>query len=316
MLVQLCAELVVFLGPISYLIDSLVRQRRKHSLFLGRSESQRTHFSGFPQLVDGSYLKQLCAFLPPQGSHVPPSLTSARFNVITIALSTTLSALSRVTNTLAFVFLFFCLTFPLRNNRSEPSEFRQHALFLICATAHQNYPAVRILRPPCFLCGSSNLVVFAPSSAAYIFRFAYRTVLAVFCFCCFVLARIPCFFCVSVLAKLSTPFSVGGAFFYSVFTFFALRIAVSYSWLYSVREVWFVSTCHSRQGNSCVRAPLRSRSNLIFALLSKFCPFRRGHHVSESRVCVSLPQGPRWLFLLSRHRKAISAAPNQKPFCK
>jgi len=51
---------------------------------------------------------------------------------------------------------------------------------------------------------------------------------------------------------------------------FALRIAVSYSWLYSVREIWFVSTCHSRQGNSCVRAPLRSRSNLDWALFSKF----------------------------------------------
>ena len=37
----------------------------------------------------------------------------------------------------------------------------------------------------------------------------------------------------------------------SGFTFFALRIAVSYSRLYStgMHEVWFVSTCHSRQGN-------------------------------------------------------------------
>jgi len=32
---------------------------------------------------------------------------------------------------------------------------------------------------------------------------------------------------------------------------------------------------------------------------------------------VSLAHGPaRWLFLLSRHRKSISAAANQKPFCK
>ena len=37
-----------------HLIDSLVRQRDKHSFFLGWSQSQRTHFSGFPQLVDGS----------------------------------------------------------------------------------------------------------------------------------------------------------------------------------------------------------------------------------------------------------------------
>ena len=111
-LVQLCTELVVFLGPISHrghltalisafniqvespsqhlfslqpslslcdhflchLIDSLVRQRRKHSFFLGRSQIQRTHCSSFPQLVDSAYLKQLCAFLPTQGVHAPPSL--------------------------------------------------------------------------------------------------------------------------------------------------------------------------------------------------------------------------------------------------
>jgi len=45
-----------------HLIDSLARQRRKHSFFFWRSQSQRTPFSGFPQLVDGSYLKQLCVF--------------------------------------------------------------------------------------------------------------------------------------------------------------------------------------------------------------------------------------------------------------
>jgi len=56
---------------------------------------------------------------------------------------------------------------------------------------------------------------------------------------------------------------------------FALRIAVSYSQLYSVREIWFVSTCHSRQGNSCVRAPLRSRSNPVSQLHSKFRPSAR-----------------------------------------
>jgi len=44
--------------------------------------------------------------------------------------------------------------------------------------------------------------------------------------------------------------------------------AVSYSLLYAVREIWFVSTCHSRQGISCVRAPLRPRNNLDYALHS------------------------------------------------
>jgi len=52
---------------------------------------------------------------------------------------------------------------------------------------------------------------------------------------------------------------------------FALRLAVSYSLLCSVREVWFVSTCHLRQGNSSVRAPLRLRMTSIriaFSVLS------------------------------------------------
>ena len=37
-------------------------------LFRSRSQSQRTQFSGFPRLSDDSHLKQLCAFLPTQGS--------------------------------------------------------------------------------------------------------------------------------------------------------------------------------------------------------------------------------------------------------
>ena len=148
MLVQLCTELVVFLGPISHrghlscidfsvqhssrisisasfslqpslspcdhfqchLIDSLVRQRRKHSFSLEDLKSANA-FSGFPQLVDGSYLKQLCVFFPAPGRHAPPSLTSARLNVITTALSTTFPALSRVTYTPCFCFPLFASLF-------------------------------------------------------------------------------------------------------------------------------------------------------------------------------------------------------------
>ena len=57
----------------------------------------------------------------------------------------------------------------------------------------------------------------------------------------------------------------------------------------------------------CVRA-----NNLDFA----FCigTYRRGHHALRESCCVSLAHGPRWLFLLSRHRKVMSAAANQKPF--
>ena len=40
----------------------------------------------------------------------------------------------------------------------------------------------------------------------------------------------------------------------------------------------------------------------------------REHHAFSESSCVSLAHGPRWLFLLSRHRKAFSAAAIQKPF--
>ena len=76
---------------------------------------------------------------------------------------------------------------------------------------------------------------------------------------------------------------------------FALRLAVSYSLLYSVREVWFVSTCHLRQGNSCVRAPLRLRMTSIRIAFGFV--HRRGHHALRESSCVSLAHGPRWLFL-------------------
>ena len=48
----------------------------------------------------------------------------------------------------------------------------------------------------------------------------------------------------------------------------------------------------------CVRA-----NDLDFA----FCigTYRRGHHALRGSSCVSLAHGPRWLFLLSRHRKAF-----------
>jgi len=57
--------------------------------------------------------------------------------------------------------------------------------------------------------------------------------------------------------------------------------------------------------------------NLSFASRDFVCPrmtsnriafgfvHRRGHHAFSESSCVSLAHGPRWLFLLSRHRKAF-----------
>ena len=87
-----------------------------------------------------------------------------------------------------------------------------------------------------------------------------------------------------------------------------------YSRLYSVREVWFVSTCHSRQGISCVRAPLRPRKWPRFRICFRSFVFFGVDTTLQWVDFVSLAHGPRWLFLLSRHHKAISAAADQNPF--
>jgi len=194
-----------------HLIDSLVRLRRKNSFFFGRSQSQRTHFSGFPQLVDGSYLKHLCALLPAQGNHAPPSLTSARFNDITIALSTTLPALSRVNIHALPLFSSFCHTFPLRNDRSRAQRISVAWHFSSFTQLHTEtalHPA-----PPLFFFVDATLTPGCFCDFNCCIHFSLRLS---YCFCRF-LCQLFCacsctvFFCVSVLAKLSTPiFPWGG----------------------------------------------------------------------------------------------------------
>ena len=91
----------------------------------------------------------------------------------------------------------------------EPNEFRQLDTFPHLRNCTLKLPC--ILHPLVFLGGCPPLVVFAPSTAAYTFHFAYRTVFAVFCVCCFVLAREKCFFLlVSSRETIHANFSVGG----------------------------------------------------------------------------------------------------------
>ena len=93
---------------------------------------------------------------------------------------------------------------------------------------------------------------------------------------------------------------------YSGYTFSHYELPVSYSRLYSVREVWFVSTCHSHQGNSCAHLTSishRIRSFVLFGVDTTFQWVK--FDIASARIT-----------LLSRHCKAISTAANQKPFCK
>jgi len=123
-------------------------------------------------------------------------------------------------------------------------------------------------------------------------------------------------FCVSVLAKLSTPFFPWGSIL-SKLICVPFRISnrrflldcipfVRYGLYQLVIRVKGIRLCTLH----CVRAVTSIR--IAFEVLS--C--RRGLHTFSESSFLSLAHGPRWLFLLSRHRKAISAAANQKPFCK
>ena len=86
-----------------------------------------------------------------------------------------------------------------------------------------------------------------------------------------------------------------------------------------------ITTCHfllaivSRSWDLvCISLSFASRDFVCPRMTSIRIAFgfvhRHGHHALRESSFVSPAHGPRWLFLLSRHRKAISAAANQKPF--
>jgi len=214
------------------------------------------------------------------------------------------------------LFSSFCHTFTLRNDRSRAQRISAAWHFSSLTQVHTE-TALHLAPPLFFYCGRSPLVVFAPSTAAYTFRFAYRTAFAVFCVCCFVLAVVPCFFACQFSRNYPRQFFRGGHSYIVDLTF---RITNWSFLLATVSRTWdlvcinlsfasrdFVCARSTPSAFHCVRA-----NDLDFA----FCigTYRRGHHALRESSFVSPAHGPRWLFLLSRHRKAISAAANQKPF--
>jgi len=118
---------------------------------------------------------------------------------------------------------------------ADPNEFRQHDPF---PHLRNCTPKLPLWPASCthlaFLCGSAPLVVSAPSTAAYTFRFASRTVCTVFCVFCFVLARTPCFFACQFSRNHPRQFFRGGTILYSGFTFsyydllFSARYCIPY----------------------------------------------------------------------------------------
>jgi len=178
-------------------------------------------------------------------------------------------------------------------------------LFLIYATAHRNYPAFRILHPLCFLCGSSPLVVFCAFNCCIHFCFVFIVLFLHFSVCvvlCLLVHRV--FFACQFSQNYPCHVFRGGAFLYSGFTFshyelpFPTRYCIPYvrSGLYQlIICVKGIRVCALH----CVRAVTSIR--IAFEVLSFFSAWTP--RCQESSF-VSLAHGPRWLFLLSRHRKS------------
>ena len=183
----------------------------------------------------------------------------------------------------------------------EPNEFRQLDTFPRLRNCTPKLPC--ILHPPCFFCVCSPLVVFSAFNCCI--HFSLRLM---YCFCrflCLLFCACSCtvfFLRVSSRETIHANFSVGGAFLYSGFNFshsdlpFPTRCCIPYvrSGLYQLVicvKGFRVCALH------CELAIISIRHCII-----RFC-HRRGHHAFRESSCVSLAHGPRWLFLLSRHRK-------------
>jgi len=177
------------------------------------------------------------------------------------------------------LFSSFCLTFSLRNDCSRAQRISAAWHFSSFTQLHTEttlHPA-----PPLFFCGRSPLFVFAPSTAAYTCRFAYRTVFAVFC----VFSFVPCFFaCQFSRGTIAAIFSVGGHSYIVDLTFRTTnchsptRCCIPYvrsglSQLVISVKGFRVCALH------CVRAVIS-----ISHLHSKFCPVGVNTTLSVSRV--------------------------------
>ena len=254
--------------------------------------------------MDGSYLKQLWVFFTYTGKSRSSLINFSpfqrhhyrSFNDISCTVPSNLHALP----------LFSSSEWPFPSSTNSGSK----TPFLIYATAHRNYPQSASCTPFAFCVVAHSwlllrLQLLHPFLASLIVLFLP---FSVFCACSYTV-----FFCVSVLAKLSTPFFPwGGAFLYSGYTFshyespFPTRdgIPLVRSSLYQlVIRVKGIPVCALH----CVRAATSIR--IAFEVFGVDTTF------SESS-CVSLAHGPRWLFLLSRHRKAFLLLIRSQEICE
>jgi len=251
------------------------------------SKSANTLFR-FPTTSGWRLPETTLRFLTYTGKSRSSLVTSARFNVITTALSTTLPALSCETYTSCLCFSLFASQFLFGMTIPEPNEFRQLDTFPRLRNCTPKLPC--ILHPPCFFCGRSPLVVFEPSTAAYTFRFTYRTVFAVFCVCCFVFARMPCFFACQFSQNYPCHFFRGG---HSYIVDLPFRITTCRFLLAIVSRSWDLV---------CINLPFASRDFVCPLMTSiriiRFCPSAWTPRFQRESSCVSLAHGQRWLFLL------------------
>jgi len=232
----------------------------------------------------------LC-FLTYTGKSRSYLVTSARFNVITTALSTTLPALSRETYPPCLCFPFFASHFTSEWPFPSPTIFGSLTLFLIYAIAHRNYPHSphpaphlafhRLAHPWLFLrrqllhtLFASLIVLFLPFSVSIVL--------------CLIVYHVS--LRVSSRETIHANFSVGGHSYIVDFTF---RITTCRFLLAIVSRSWDLVGINLSFPSRDFVCPHMTSIRIAFGFVH-----RRGHHAFRKSNCVSLAHGPRWLFLL------------------
>jgi len=209
------------------------------------------------------------------------------------------------------LFFPYCLTFPVRNDHSRAQRISAAWHFSSFTQLHTKtalHPA-----PPLFLLWTIAPGCFSAFNCCISFSLRL-TFSAVFCVCCFVLARVPCFFFACQFSRnYPCQFFRGGAFLYSGFNFshsdlpFPTRCCIPY-----VRSGLYQLVIRVKGFRVCALHCDLAITSITHCII-RFCPSVWTPRFQRIE-CVSLVHGPRWLFLLSRHHEAISAAANQKPF--
>ena len=227
-------------------------------------------------------------FLTYTGKSRSSLVTSARFDVITTALSTTLPALSRETYTPCLCFSLFASHFLFRMTIPESIEFRQFDTFPRLRNCTPKLPC--ILHPPWFFVDAHPWLflrlqllhtLFASLTVLFL-PFSVSVVL------CLLVYRV--FFACQFSRNYPRQFFRGGHSYIVDLTF---RILTCPFLLAVVSRTWDLVCINLSFASRDFVCPLMTSIRII-----RFCPSAWTPRFQRESSCVSLAHGQRWLFLL------------------